>query len=172
MDARRERSGVHGCVCRNVGIQTRIRSRLRRLRRKQSPIGRRASNESQAQCHGCWDDQLPCCPLQETLDALPDILFLHDPRPWYRFSGAPDASRNCLVDSEHPGKPHSVDAAWNAPVKAGTSLVRWCLIQWATVVRLGSRLGSRLQCYIMVQIETAWNTRPLRFQIFTNDFAR
>jgi len=45
------------------------------------------------------------------------------------------------------------------------------LVQWATAVRLGSRLGSRLQCYIMVQIETARNTRPLRFQIFTNDFA-
>jgi hypothetical protein len=45
------------------------------------------------------------------------------------------------------------------------------LDQCVMEVRLGSRLGSRLQCYIMVQIETAWNTRPLRFQIFTNDFA-
>ncbi len=37
-------------------------------------------------------------------------------------------------------------------------------------VRLGSRLGSRLRRYMTVQIETAWNTRPLGFQVFTNGF--
>ena len=169
MHARRERSGVHRCVCRNVGIRTRIRRR-----ELSSVFGhsiRAASTEPQAQSHGCWDGRLPCCPLQETLNALPDILFLHDPEKMVPLFGCTGCIKKLPGGFRASGKPHSVDAAWNAPVKAGPSLVHWCLIQWATVVRLGSRLGSRLRCYIMVQIETAWNTRPLRFQIFTNDFA-
>jgi hypothetical protein len=78
---RRERSGVHGCVGRNVGIQTRIRQEGSPVLRSGGRHIRAAatSNKSQAESHGCRDDQLPCCPLQETLNALPDILFLHDP---------------------------------------------------------------------------------------------
>jgi hypothetical protein len=110
--------------------------------------------------------------LHEALHALSDILFPHDPEKMVPLFGCTGCIKKLPGGFRASGKPHSVDAAWNAPVKAGPSLVHWCLIQWATVVRLGSRLGSRLQCYIMVQIETAWNTRPLRFQIFTNDFAR
>ena len=39
---------------------------------------RAASTEPQAQSHRCRDDQLPCCPPEEALDALPSILFLQD----------------------------------------------------------------------------------------------
>ena len=132
MRARRERSGVHRCVCRNVGIRTRIRSRLRRLRRKQSPIGRRASNESQAQCHGCWDDQLPCCPLQETLNALPDILFLHDPEKMVPLFGRTGCIKKLPGGFRASGKPHPVDAAWNALSNPQRAWWNWCLIPWAT----------------------------------------
>ena len=129
MHARRERFGVHRCVCRNVGIRTRIRRR-----ELSSVFGhsiRAASTEPQAQSHGCWDGRLPCCPLQETLNALPDILFLHDPEKMVPLFGCTGCIKKLPGGFRASGKPHPVDAAWNALSNPQRAWWNWCLIQWA-----------------------------------------
>jgi hypothetical protein len=52
------------------------------------------ASQAQAQAHRCRNDYVPCCPLEEALNALPDIRFLHDPETMVPLFGYTGCAKN------------------------------------------------------------------------------